>query len=88
MANHKSATKRARQSPKRADRNRSKKNAVKTWEKKLRQAIQGKDLKAAQEVLKSFSSQIDRAAKKSAIHYKSAARKISRLAKQVASLTK
>ena len=86
MATHKSAEKRARQSLRRAQFNQSRGSAVKTWEKKLRTAIQAKDTKLATELLKTFTSKIDRAAKKNIIHFKAASRGIARLSKQVSLL--
>ncbi len=83
MATHKSAEKRARQSVRKAKFNRARSSAVKTWEKNLKTAIAAKDVKKAQELLKTFASQIDRAAKKNIVHFKAASRKIARLSKQV-----
>lgn len=88
LATHKSAEKRARQSLRRAQFNKSRNSSVKTWEKKLRSAIQSKDTKVAQELLKTFATQIDRAAKKNIVHFKAASRKISRLSKQVFQISK
>lgn len=89
MANHKSAAKRARQSLKKNARNRSTKNSVRTWEKKLRDAVAKKDAKGAQELLSTFTSKIGKAAAKGVIKTQTAARKVSRLSKFVGtSLTK
>lgn len=86
MATHKSAEKRARQAVKRSTRNTGAKAAVKTFEKKLRKAIEAKDPKMAITALKDFSKSIDKAAQKGILHVKTASRKISRLSKQVSSL--
>lgn len=85
MANHKSSEKRARQDIKKNARNRSTKNSVRTWEKKLRTAVASKDKNAAQELLKSFMSKIGKAAEKGVLKKTNAARKISRLSKFVQS---
>ncbi len=83
MANHKSAAKRARQSIKKNARNRSTKNAVRTWEKKLREAVVKKDAKGAQELLSTYVSKIGKAAAKGVVKTQTAARKVSRLSKYV-----
>ena len=88
MATHKSSEKRARQDKKKSANNLKTLNSVRTFEKKLRTAIAAKDSKSAPELLKSFSSKIDSAATKGVLHAKTAARKISRLSKQVSSLAK
>lgn len=88
MAQHKSAEKRARQSVKRAARNASVKGAVKTAEKKLRVALAAGDSKTAKDLLKKVTSQMSKAKVKGAIHAKTAARKISRLATRVHQLAK
>ncbi len=87
MATHKSSEKRARQDIKKADRNHKTLSAVRTIEKKLRTAIATKDAKAAPELLKTFSSKIDKAATKGVVPTKTASRKISRLSAQVSSLS-
>ncbi len=86
MATHKSAEKRARQSTKRAARNTSIKSALKTFEKKVRSAYQKKDAKAALSALKTFVSELDKAASKGVIHARNAARKVSRLSKLVSNI--
>ena len=77
MANHKSAIKRHKQSVKRAARNRTVKNVVKS----VRAAIKADDQAAATQLLSTATSSLDKAATKGVIHWKKAARKISRLAK-------
>ena len=89
MANHKSAAKRARQSLKKNARNRSTKNSVRTWEKKLRDAVTKKDTKGAQDLLSTYISKMGKAAAKGVVKTQTAARKVSRLSKFVSSsLTK
>ncbi len=82
MANHKSALKRARQNVVRQLRNRSVKSRVKTEVKAVRAALKTDPAKAA-DTLKNAQSVIDKAAKKGVIHKRTAARKISRLTKQI-----
>ncbi|MCG8632876.1 MAG: 30S ribosomal protein S20 [Desulfobacterales bacterium] len=81
MANHKSAKKRAKQSQVRRLRNKSTKTALKTLEKKLREAkASGEN---AEDLMRQTQSAIHKAAKKGIIHKKTASRKISRLTKLV-----
>jgi small subunit ribosomal protein S20 len=85
LATHISAEKRARQTKKRTKRNDTTKSALRTFEKKVRSAVESKDSKAAVEALKSFASHFDKAASKGIVHPKRAARKIGRLSQLVAS---
>lgn len=86
MANHASALKRARQNEDRKLRNRITKTRVKHIVKTVRQGVDAKSTEALQSKLNDAKSLIDKAAKKGAIHKKTAARKISRLAKLVNTL--
>ena len=83
MANHKSALKRARQSESKRLRNKAAKTRVKNVVKDVRTAAadSANDQTAAQ--LNAAKSAIDKAAKKGVIHKRTAARKVSRLAKLV-----
>ena len=82
MANHKSALKRARQNENRRLRNKS----VKTRVKSVVKAVRTADADAAAK-LDEAKSVIDKAAKRGVIHKRTAARKISRLAKHVNSVS-
>jgi len=86
MANIKSAAKRARQAKVRTARNRSTLNALKTTAKKTGAAIGAKDSKIATELARRLSSELDRAVKHGTIHRNTAARRKSRLARQLAGL--
>jgi small subunit ribosomal protein S20 len=86
LANHASALKRARQNEDRKLRNRITKTQVKHLVKTVRQDVAAKSTEAVQSKLNVAKSLIDKAAKKGAIHKKTAARKISRLAKLVNTL--
>lgn len=79
MANHKSALKRHRQSLVARARNRSMKTQVKNVIKAVRAAVELKDATAAQTALKEATAVLDSAASKKIIHWKTAARKVSRL---------
>ena len=81
MPNNAAAEKRMRQEKKRRLRNRMVKSIVKTHITKARQAItSGAD---AQEAVRAAVSELDRAAKKGVIHRNNAARRKSRLMKQL-----
>lgn len=88
MANHKSAAKRARQTIVRTARNAQTKSAVRTYEKKLRSAIDEKDAEKSSELLKTFSSKLGKAAKRGVFHKSMASRKVSRLSAQVHAISK
>lgn len=85
MPNNASAEKRLRQEQKRRLRNRMVKSIVKTNVTKARQAlVSGVDSEAA---VRAAVSELDRAAKKGVIHRNNAARRKSRLMKQLNALT-
>jgi small subunit ribosomal protein S20 len=84
LPHHKSAMKRIRQDKKRRVRNRAVKSAVKSAAKSV-EAAKGRE--EGEKLLSEVTSVIDRAAKKGAIHWRTAARKKSRLAKRVKSLS-
>ena len=81
MANHKSAIKRHKQSLKKAARNRSARTRVKNAIKAVRAAVLAKDAEKASAAFVTATSVLDKTAGKGVIHWKNAARKISRLAK-------
>lgn len=82
MANHKSALKRAGQNERRRLRNKAVQTRVKNVVKDVRLAV-AENAEDAGQRLDTAKSAIDKAAKKGVLHKKTAARKISRLAKQV-----
>ncbi|HEY8515678.1 MAG TPA: 30S ribosomal protein S20 [Candidatus Binatia bacterium] len=86
MANHPSAEKRHRQSVKRAARNQAIRSRVRTAVKKLRGTVAGGDAEQAKSMLPKVASTLDKAVSKGVLHKNAAARRISRLAKQVAKL--
>lgn len=79
MANHKSAEKRHRQSLKARERNRIMKTRVKNAVKAVRLAIEAGDTEAAAKALQAATSLLDQAASKRTLHWRTSARKISRL---------
>ena len=88
MPNNAAAEKRMRQEQKRRLHNRSIKSIVKTQVTKARQAITSSSNDDAQEAVRLAASELDRAAKKGVIHPNNAARRKSRLMKQLNATTK
>ena len=86
MANHKSALKRAGQSERRRLRNRAVKTRVKNVIKEVQVMKADSPDGAIAESMVKAQSIIDKAAKKGVLHKRTAARKISRLAKLAASV--
>jgi len=86
MANHPSAEKRHRQSVKRAARNQAVRSHLRTEVKKLRGLVGAADGEQAKGALRGVTSTLDKAVSKGVLHKNAAARRISRLAKQVAKL--
>jgi small subunit ribosomal protein S20 len=87
MATHKSAEKRARQTLKRNAINRAHRARVATAIKAVNDAVAAKDLKAAVKAQRAAESILARGAGR-IIHWKTAARRASRLAKRVKALKK
>ncbi len=88
MANIKSAIKRNKQNEKRRMRNRVYRGRARTFIKKARAAIQGKELETALRETRAAISALDKAAEKGAIHKNNASRRKSRLMKRLAALQK
>ncbi|MDJ0780799.1 MAG: 30S ribosomal protein S20 [Desulfosarcinaceae bacterium] len=83
MANHKSALKRAGQNERRRMRNKAVKTTVKNEVKSVRQAVADGNTADTSALLNQAKATIDKAAKKGVLHKRTAARKVSRLAKMV-----
>jgi small subunit ribosomal protein S20 len=83
LANSKSAEKRNRQSEKRRQRNAQVKSSIRTAEKKVRKQLESQSKENVPAMFKEFVKKIDTAARKGIVHWKTAARKKSRLAKKV-----
>jgi len=88
MATHKSAEKRARQSVRRNTINRVRRAKIQTHTKAVQQAIAGKDAAAALRALREAESALAHGAGHGTLHWKTAARKASRLAKHVKMMKK
>jgi small subunit ribosomal protein S20 len=87
LANHKSAIKRAKQNEGRNIRNKSSRTRIKNVVKAVRGAVEEQSRENAQAALAAAIPVIRRAANKGAIHHKNASRKISRLTRQVNTLS-
>ncbi len=78
-----SAAKRVRQNEKRRIANKARRSELKTIRKQLQRAVHDGKSADAQELLRKFTQQVDRAASKGVLHRNAASRVKSRLAKQV-----
>lgn len=83
MANIKSAKKRIRVIEKKTAINRRRKSEIKTYIKKLNNAIENNNAEQAKELLKIVEKKLYKAAAKGTIHRNAASRKVSKLAKKV-----
>jgi small subunit ribosomal protein S20 len=83
MANTRSAKKRIRQSEKRRLRNRAVRTRVRTETKKVLRAVAAGDRETAAQAYVQAQSVIDRAVKRGVLHWRTAARRKSRLARRV-----
>ena len=88
MPNKASAKKRLRQTVKKTTENKNRKTRIKTFVKKVEQAIVEGDQAAANEVFSAAQSEIMRGVTKGVVHRNTASRKISRLNSRVKSLKK
>jgi len=79
LAHHKSAIKRIKQNAKRSARNRHVTSTLKTYIKRVREAVDAKDKEAAAAALKAAIPVIDASASKGVIHRSNASRNVSRL---------
>ncbi len=86
MANHKSALKRIKQNEKKNQRNKHVRSTLRTFIKRVREAVEGKDAAVAKEALAAAIPVIDGAASKGVIHRSNASRNVSRLTKLVNTL--
>lgn len=88
MANHKSAEKRARQTLKRNSVNRARRSRIHTAVKAVETAVAAKDGDTAVKSQRKAESVLAKSVNKGTLHWKTAARKASRLAKRVKALKK
>jgi small subunit ribosomal protein S20 len=86
MAHSNQARKRIRQNEKRRIHNKAKSSAMKTYMKRLADAVRGGDRSAAEKVLVETCKHIDKAAKTNVIHKNTAARRKGQLMRLVAKM--
>jgi small subunit ribosomal protein S20 len=86
MANTASAQKRIRQNVKRTARNAARKSRMRTFVKKVENAVASGDREAANLALREAQPEMQRAAGKGVIHRNTVARKLSRLTARIKSL--
>lgn len=86
MANTSSAKKATRQTATRTAINKNRRSRVRTFVKKVEEAISGGDQAAAREALRAAQPELMRSAQKGLMHKKTASRKISRLSARVKAL--
>jgi small subunit ribosomal protein S20 len=86
MANTKSAKKAARQAERRTLINKARRSRVRTYVRKVEEAIASGDKEAANEALRAAQPEIMRSASKGIIHKNTASRKISRLSARIKAL--
>ena len=87
MANSPQAKKRARQNERRALVNQSRRSRIRTFIRKVEEAIAGGDQAAAAAALKAAQPEIQRGVTKGILHKNTASRKISRLSARVKALS-
>lgn len=86
MANIQSAKKRNRRATRRTDINGARRSRIRTFVRKVEEAIASGDKAAATEALRAAEPQIARGVTKGLLHRNTAARKVSRLAQRVRAL--
>ena len=86
MANTASARKRIRQTEKRTIRNRARRSRVRTFLRKVEQAIAAGDKAQAQEAFRAAQPELQRAATTGVLHLNRVSRKLSRLSARIKAL--
>jgi small subunit ribosomal protein S20 len=86
MANTPQAKKRIRRNDRRAEINGARIGRIRTFVKKVEAALEGGDKTAAADALKAAQPELARGVARGVLHKNTAARKLSRLTKRVASL--
>ncbi|WP_112874265.1 30S ribosomal protein S20 [Paracoccus endophyticus] len=87
MANTPQSKKRARQTERRTAVNKNRRSRIRTFLRKVEEALAGGDQQVAAEALKSAQPELMRGVTKGVVHKNTAARKISRLAARVKALS-
>lgn len=86
MANSLQAKKRIRRNERRATINRQRRSRVRSFVRKVEEAIEAGDQQAANDALKAAQPEIMRGASKGVLHKNTASRKVSRLSHRVAKM--
>jgi small subunit ribosomal protein S20 len=86
MANTAQSKKRARQAERRTEVNKNRRSRIRTFLRRVEEAIAGGDQTVAQAALKDAQPELMRGVTKGVVHQNTASRKISRLAKRVKAL--
>ncbi|MBK4214400.1 30S ribosomal protein S20 [Paracoccus caeni] len=87
MANTAQSKKRARQIERRTDVNKARRSRIRTFLRKVEEAIASGDAAAAAEALKNAQPELMRGVTKGVVHKNTASRKVSRLASRVKALS-
>jgi small subunit ribosomal protein S20 len=87
MAHHASAKKRIRRNARRTTFNRSRVGRIRTFVKKVEQAIASGDRTAAQTALRDAQPEMHRGVRKGVLHRNTAARKLSRLSARIKTMS-
>jgi small subunit ribosomal protein S20 len=87
MANSAQAQKRARQIDRRTEVNKARRSRIRTFVRKLEEAITGGNAKEAGEALRAVQPEIMRGVSKGIMHKNTASRKMSRLSARVKALS-
>jgi small subunit ribosomal protein S20 len=85
MANNSSARKRIRQTEKRTVRNKARRSRVRSFLRKVEEAVKSGDKAAAQEAFRAAQPEMQRAVTKGVLHANTVARRLSRLSARVKS---
>ena len=88
MANTPSAKKRIRNTLRKTDINKSRRSRIKTFVRKVEDALESKDAKSAMDSLKAAQPEIMRGVTKGVFHKNTASRKISRLSSRIKAISK
>jgi small subunit ribosomal protein S20 len=83
MANTSSAKKAARQTLRRTEINKARKSRLRTYVRKVEEAIASGDKAAAETALKAAQPELMRAAQKGVLHKRTASNKVSKLAQRI-----
>ncbi len=86
MANHKSAKKRIRQIARRTDVNRDRRGRIRSYVRKVEEAIASGDKGSAEQAIRSAMPEMQSGAQHGLTHRNTVARKISRLTKRIKAL--